>query len=156
MQIFIFITCIFCGIVSGLVYDVLFVARCVLCGVDTQSFTVKDKIFIFAADLIYCLVFAAGFIFLSTMFGFSSLRLYMLVGCAIGALLYLKSFHQIVAFFARKVYNKITNRPKKVKKRGRNKEKPHRSGINRRRRAADSNLHGSDNLPVGDDREHKQ
>ena len=153
MQIFIFLTCLLCGIISGLVYDVLYIARCVLCGVDKQSYTVKDKIFIIAADIIYCLVLATGFIFVSVMFGFSSLRLYMLIGCVLGALLYLKSFHQIVAFFAKKVYNRVTSR-KKVIKRERNKEKPHRSGINRRRRVAYSNLRGSDNLSVGDDSKH--
>lgn len=155
MQIFIFITCLFCGILSGTVYDVLYIARCVLCGINAQNYTVKDKIFIFAADIIYFLVFAAGFIFISTMFGFTSLRLYMLIGCGLGALLYLKSFHQIVAFFAKKVYNKIANSPKKVRKSERRKEKPRRSGSNRRRRVARSNIRSSDNLSGGDDRKQK-
>ena len=146
----------FCGIVSGTVYDVLYIARCVLCGIDTQNYTAKDKIFIFFADIIYFLVFAAGFIFISTMFGFTALRLYMLIGCALGALLYLKSFHQIVAFFAKKVYNKIANSPKKVRKSGRRKEKPHRSGRNGCSSTADSDIHGGNNLPNSFDRAYKQ
>ena len=44
------------------------------------------------------------------MFDFDELRLYMLFACFLGALLYLKSFHVIVAFSVRKVYNRITSR----------------------------------------------
>lgn len=107
MQIFIFITCLFTGIVSGVVYDVLYIARCVLCGPYMAAYTVKDKIFLVVCDLVYCAVLAAGFIFMSVMFGFGSFRLYMFIGCILGALVYLKSFHIIVAFFAKRVYNKI-------------------------------------------------
>ena len=76
-----------CGIISGVVYDVLYIARAVLCGVDKSAYTVKDKIFIIAADVLYCLVFAAGFIFTSVMFDFEGFRLYMLIGCVLGALI---------------------------------------------------------------------
>ena len=107
MQIYIFIICLFCGILSGVVYDILYVVRCSLCGIDKYSYTVKDKIFLIICDLLYCLVFAAGFIFVSVLFGFENLRAYMLIGCFIGAIIYLKSFHIIVAFFVRKVYNVI-------------------------------------------------
>ena len=103
-------TCLGCGIVSGVVYDVLYIVRCVLCGVDKRAYTVKDKVFLVACDFFYCLVFAASFIFISVMFGFDNLRAYMLLGCALGALIYLKSFHIIVAFFVRKVYNKINEK----------------------------------------------
>ena len=107
MQYYIFLICLFCGVASGAVYDVLYVARSIVCGVNRAAFTVKDKIFIAVCDVIYCLVFAAGFIFVSVMFGFGSFRLYMFIGCILGALVYLKSFHIIVAFFAKRVYNKI-------------------------------------------------
>lgn len=110
MQIYIFIICLFCGVISGVVYDVLYVARCSLCGIDKSAYTVKDKIFLIICDLLYCLVFAAGFIFVSVVFDFENLRAYMLIGCAIGAIIYLKSFHIIVAICVRKVYNIITNR----------------------------------------------
>lgn len=105
MQIFISVVCLFCGVLSGVVYDVLYIARCALCGIDKSAYTVKDRIFLIICDLLYCLVFAAGFIFLSVLFGFDGLRFYMLACCALGAIIYLKSFHLIVAFFARKVYN---------------------------------------------------
>ena len=108
MRFFIFIVCLFCGIISGILYDVLFVARVFLCGADKRVYTVKDRIFIIAADILYCLTFAAGYIFTSVTFDFEGFRLYMLIGCGLGALLYLKSFHVIVAFSVKKVYNKIT------------------------------------------------
>lgn len=107
MQIFIFITCVLCGVLSGTVYDVLYIARCVLCGVNKKKYTAKDRVFIIVSDLIYCAAFAAAFIFTSVMFGFEDLRLYMLFGCVLGALLYLKSFHVFVAFLINKVYNII-------------------------------------------------
>lgn len=102
MQFFIFLTCLFCGVISGTVYDVLYIARCVVCGVEKSEYTAKDKIFIIISDILYCLIFAAGFIFVSVMFDFTALRLYMLLGCVLGALIYLKSFHTIVAFLIKK------------------------------------------------------
>lgn len=175
MQIFIFMTCLFCGIISGTVYDVLYIARCILSGTEKENYTVKDKVFIFFCDLFYCLVFAAGFIFVSVMFGFSSLRLYMLIGCALGALLYLKSFHQIVAFFTDKAYNVLKVRRaarkkqreglkerrreiKNKKKDGKDerKEKPPRGGNNFKRRFAVRNTHRRNNLSGGGARKQKQ
>ncbi len=108
MQIFIFITCCVCGILSGIVYDVLYIARCCVCGIHKQAYTVKDKIFTAVCDVVYCLIFAAAFVFVSVMFEFEGLRLYMFLGCVLGALLYLKSFHIIVAFSVKKVYNRVT------------------------------------------------
>lgn len=125
MQIFIFITCACCGIISGIVYDILYVARCAVCGVEKRAYTVKDRIFTIACDILYCLIFAAMFIFTSVMFDFYELRLFMLAGCLLGAFLYLKSFHVFVAFSVKKVYNKITfKRKDKVKKNGRRKTQP--------------------------------
>ena len=112
MSIFVFISCACCGIVSGLFYDVLYIARCAVCGIHKQAYTLKDRIFTASCDILYCAVFCAGFIFISVMFGFEGLRLYMLLGCALGAFLYLKSFHVFVAFFVKKVYNGITSKKK--------------------------------------------
>ena len=108
MQIFIFITCCVCGILSGIVYDVLYIARCCVCGIHKQAYTVKDKIFTAVCDVVYSHIFAAAFVFVSVMFEFEGLRLYMFIGCLLGALLYLKSFHIIVAFSVKKVYNRVT------------------------------------------------
>lgn len=110
MSIFIFITCACCGIASGVVYDILYIARCAVCGINKQVYTVKDKIFTVACDILYGITFAVAFVFLSVMFDFNGLRLYMLLGGALGIILYLKSFHVFVAFFVKKVYNRITNK----------------------------------------------
>ena len=89
---------------------ILYVARCAVCGITKEVYTVKDKIFTAACDILYCLIFAAGFVFTSVMFDFDELRLYMLIACFLGALLYLKSFHVIVAFSVKKVYNRVISR----------------------------------------------
>ncbi len=108
MQIFIFLTCAGVGALSGIVYDVLYIARCAVCGVNKQAYTAKDRVFIIACDILYFAVLSAAFIFVSVMFDFYELRFFMLAGCILGAFLYLKSFHVIVAFSVKKVYNKIT------------------------------------------------
>lgn len=113
MQIFIFLTCCLCGVLSGVVYDVFFIARQIVCGVDKEVYTVKDKIFTAVCDILYFLIFAAMFIFTSVLFDFYSIRLYMLVGAAFGALIYLKSLHLFLAFSVKQVYNKLSGRNKR-------------------------------------------
>ena len=93
---------------SGIVYDLLYIARCAVCGIESRAYTVKDKIFTIACDIVYTLAFAGMFIFTSVMFDFYELRLFMILGCVLGAILYLKSFHVFVAFLVKKVYNKVT------------------------------------------------
>jgi hypothetical protein len=88
------------------VYDVFYIARQIVCGVDKRAYTVKDKIFIAVCDVLYFVIFAAMFIFTSVLFDFYELRLYMLVGAALGAILYLKSLHIFLAYFVKRVYNK--------------------------------------------------
>lgn len=129
MQIFIFLTCALCGVCSGVVYDVLYVARAFVCGVDKAKFTLKDKIFTCLCDLIYFAVFAAMFIFTSVTFEFYSIRLYMLAGSALGAIIYLKSIHLIIAFFIRKVYNNIAKvKSDRGKRHGRGKTQQNSGG----------------------------
>ncbi len=113
MQLFIFLMCALCGVCSGVVYDVLYVARVFVCGTNKVNYTLKDKIFTCVCDLIYFTVFAAMFIFLSVCFEFYEIRAYMLAGNVLGAIIYLKSFHIIIAFLIKKVYN-IINRNKKM------------------------------------------
>lgn len=107
MQIFIFLCCMLCGVLSGAVYEVLYIARVFVCGADKKKYTVKDKIFTCLCDILYFAVFAAMFVFTSVTFEFYSLRLYMLIGCALGAIIYLKSLHLIIAICIKKVYNNL-------------------------------------------------
>lgn len=147
MAFFIFIICMFCGILSGTVYDVFYVARAVCCGIDKQRYTVKDKIFIIISDLLYCITFAVGFIFTAVMFDFENLRFYMLLGCVLGAIVYLKSIHLIVAFFVKKVYNAYSIH--KEKKVGRTKEKPSGGSRHGKRYHINGNSRRGNNLSAG-------
>lgn len=117
MQIFIFLICVLCGAASGIVYDVFYIARVFVCGVEIKAYTVKDKIFTCVCDVLYFAIFAAMFLFCSYLFDFYGIRLYMLAGAALGALIYLKSVHIILAFSIKKVYNKI-NKNKSGKNNG--------------------------------------
>ena len=96
-----------CGVASGVVYEVLYIARVFVCGVDKQKYTIKDKIFTCLCDILYFAVLAGMFVFTSVTFEFYSLRLYMLIGCALGAIIYLKSLHIIIAFCIKRVYNRL-------------------------------------------------
>jgi len=109
--------CMLCGVLSGIVYEVLYIARVFVCGLDKKKYTVKDRIFTFLCDILYFAVFAATFVFTSVTFEFYSLRLYMLIGCALGALIYLKSLHFIIAICIKKVYNNL-NRCKRHEESG--------------------------------------
>lgn len=113
MQIFIFLVCTMCGVVSGVVYDVFYIARVFVCGTEPKAYTVKDRIFTCVCDVLYFAIFTAMFLFCSYLFDFYQIRLYMIIGSALGALLYLKSVHIILAFFVKKVYNGITKRLKR-------------------------------------------
>ena len=131
MQIFIFLCCMLCGVVSGLVYEILYIARVFVCGVDKRKYTVKDKIFTCICDILYFAVFAGMFVFTSITFEFYSLRLYMLIGCALGAIIYLKSLHVIIANCIKRVYNNLCMRKKKEESTyGRRKAQQNYSGNN--------------------------
>lgn len=132
MQIFIFMTCMLCGVLSGIIYDVLFIARTFVCGVDKKKYTLKDKIFTVICDILYFAVFAAMFIFVSVLFEFYKIRLYMLIGSALGAIIYLKSLHLIIAFFIKKVYNKINITKNLRRKRHERRKAQQNSGSNNR------------------------
>lgn len=132
MQIFIFLTCTLCGVLSGVIYDVLYIARTFVCGIDKKKYTVKDKIFTIICDILYFAVFAAMFVFISVCFEFYQIRLYMLAGSAIGAIIYLKSFHLIIAFLIKKVYNKINNAKNPRRKRHERRKAQQNSGSNNR------------------------
>lgn len=107
MQAFILLTCILCGAASGILYDVLYVARVIVCGVDKQNYTVKDRVFTFFCDLIYFAVFTLTFVYMCVCFDFYTFRLYMFIGLAFGTLIYLKSLHLFIAFLIKKVYNHL-------------------------------------------------
>jgi hypothetical protein len=121
MEVFIFLTSCLCGVLSGVVYDVFYVARQIVCGVDKEQYTIKDRIFIVICDVLYFIIFAAMFIFTSILFDFYQIRLYMLAGAFLGAVLYLKSLHIFLAYFIKRLYNRIKNCKERRKPRERRK-----------------------------------
>jgi uncharacterized membrane protein len=105
-QIFVFLVCVACGIGGGFVYDVIYCAR----------YPFRKSWVRITTDVIFCLFFAALYLFVSVMMELPGLRFYSFVGCVLGLFLYLKSFHKIVAFFMEKVYNKLVKSRKEKPK----------------------------------------
>lgn len=132
MQAFIMLVFTLCGAASGVVYDVLYVMRCVVCGVNARAYTVKDKLFTFACDVIFALAFSVVYIYACVCFDLYTFRLYTLLGAAVGFYIYLKSLHLCIAFLTKKVYNTINEfiRRKRVCYERRKAQK-NCSGINR-------------------------
>ena len=128
MQFKIFIICLACGVLSGIVYDALYIIRRAACGAAKAKRTLKDKVVTAVCDVIYAAALSASFIFCSVFFSFPDVRLYMLASCLLGAALYIKSFHIMVAFLINKLYNRTT----KVVKSFKSAQKPRRFGKSER------------------------
>jgi hypothetical protein len=105
MQVFIFLVFCLCGVASGVIYDIFYIARQFVCGVNKEFYSTKDKIFIAVCDILYCLIFALMVIFTALIFDFYQIRLYMLVASVLGTIIYLKSLHLFLAFFVKQLYN---------------------------------------------------
>lgn len=101
-QFFTFLVCFLCGVGGGLIYDFFFLVRSVL----------RMRWVRIVSDVAFCIVFAGLYLFVSVMMGLGALRFYTALGCLSGLILYLKSLHKIVAFFAEKVYNGVKKLPK--------------------------------------------
>lgn len=102
-QLFCFLTCASCGIASGVFYDVLYCLRTAF----------SSRVATVVCDVLFCLLLAVLYLFASLAFGLPVLRLYPVFGIFVGLLLYLKSFHEIVAFFVKKVYNNLIQRKRR-------------------------------------------
>ena len=94
-QFYVFIASIAFGGLGGLFYSPILL--------------VKEKInnlsLAFFLDIIYFLVLSISFLFYSYWLKFPSFRAYMLFGVFVGIILYVKSFHNILAKVIKKVYN---------------------------------------------------
>lgn len=96
-QIYFFFVCLLGGTFSGCFYDILYIVKTFI----------KGKKVSVSLDILFFLVFAVIYIFLSVLFELPYFRLYMFIACLLGLLLYLESIHRIVAFFVKKLYNKL-------------------------------------------------
>ncbi len=106
-QFYIFLVCVLCGVVGGALYDVF----------DGLQAPFHSRVGKIIAQLCFCAVFALFYLYVSVRLGLPDFRAYMFLGCFAGFLLYLKSFHEIVAFFAGKVYNTAKRLIRKSKER---------------------------------------
>lgn len=98
----IFLICLACGILSGVVYDLLYVARRLF----SLKFTgAAERAFTAVCDVLYFAALSAMFVVCSVLFSFPDVRAYMLAACLAGIVLYTKSLHLTVAFFVNKLYN---------------------------------------------------
>lgn len=95
-QIYFFSICVLCGAASGIVYDFLYVIKRFLPGKKTCIFL----------DVLFFVVFAGMYVFLSVLLEFPDFRPYFFFGCLVGLVLYLKSMHIILAFLINMLYNK--------------------------------------------------
>jgi len=104
-QIFIFLVCIYAGLISGVVYDVLYVLKLAAGGKWTNIIL----------DIIFFIIFSCIYIFVSFLFEFPVFRFYMFFAAQLGLFMYIKSFHILIANGAKKIYNKL----KQIKGKGR-------------------------------------
>lgn len=94
-QIYVFFSCLLSGAASGVIYDILYVVKR----------WIKPKALRISLDILFFVLFAGLYVFVSVLFEFPSFRLYMFLGCLVGLLLYLKSLHIILDFFIKRLYN---------------------------------------------------
>ena len=100
-QFYIFLASVCCGAAGGILYDLTEPLRCFFSRPCLRIAAV------FAADVLFCISFAALYLAVSTLLGFPDLRVYAFFGCLLGFALYLKTLHKIVAFFGKKLYNEL-------------------------------------------------
>lgn len=100
--LWIFFACVLIGAGGGVLYDVLSPLRRLLVG--------RAPRFLAAFDGIFFVLFAAWFVFTSVLLSFPDFRAYMFFGSMLGFLFYRKSFHRILDFLFKMLYNKIKNR----------------------------------------------
>lgn len=104
-QIYVFIECLFCGICVGIIYDLF----------AFLNFFIKNRIFTAIKDFSLMAILFILFVITAVIFEFPSFRLYMFIGCVLGLLIYIKSFHSMLDFFINKVYNLIKRKCKRKK-----------------------------------------
>ena len=111
-QFAVFGLCIGVGFVGGVLFEAFAFLRFLL-GCPRG----KNKILGSLLDIAFFLLFACCCIWIAYVFKFPDFRAYTWLGYALGGILYLKTLHEIVAFFEKVCYNSVTKLIKKAKKR---------------------------------------
>ena len=93
---YVFLVSVACGTAGGLLYDAVTLLRSPFGGKWVR----------YGADLFFCGLFAALYLWVIVALGFPALRLYAFCACLIGFWLYAKSFHKIVELNEKKIYNR--------------------------------------------------
>jgi len=137
-QFYVFLACVTFGAFGGILFSLFSIVK---------TFA-KSKIFDAITDVLCMIILSLAFSVFSYKLNFPNLRIYMLVGAMIGLTTYLKSFHRILAKFAKKFYNIIVQKFKinKGKKNDRNKSEKVDSGINGGGSIATLHLGGNNGL----------
>ena len=140
-QFYIFLACVTFGAFSGLFFSLFSVLKAFI----------KSKVFEIIIDIFLMFSLSIAFSIFSYKNHLPNIRIYMLAGVLIGLSMYLKSFHRILANFAKKFYNIITHKLNKGKGKvnDRNKSKKSYSGLNGRSSVA--TLYSSDNNGLSND-----
>ena len=96
-QIYAVSACLLAGIAAGLCCEP-FAAVSALTRERARAVSVLS-------DILYGVAAAAAFVCIATAFSLPDLRFYMLFFCGLGFLLWNRSFHRILAFWSKKLYN---------------------------------------------------
>lgn len=96
-QLYVFFSCLLCGAAGGVVYDILYIVK----------LFARGKAVRISLDILFFVLFAGIYIFISVMFALPAFRPYMFVACLTGLALYLKSVHIMLDFLIKTVYNII-------------------------------------------------
>ena len=96
---------LFIGVVIGAFYEIFYLLKLIFKGKVFKE--ILNAIWIFLSSFIY--------IQISTSYSFPNFRVYTVVFMVVGVIIYLFSFHKIIAIFLNRVYNIITKIFKKVK-----------------------------------------
>ena len=104
--------CIGVGFLGGVLYEAFAFFRLLL-GCPRG----KNKWLGVSLDIAFFIAFAGVCVVAAYVFRFPDFRGYMWLGYALGGILYLKTLHEIVAFFGNVCYNKINQLIKKAKRR---------------------------------------
>ncbi len=119
-QLRVFAVCVFIGVTSGIIYDVLGLLFSSLIIKNSHGNLIKmdnNRKFLSGFDIkvvIYFVLSAFYFKIISHIFYFPSFRAYFIIGFFIGVICYLKSFHKAFAILNNLVYNKINKVYKKI------------------------------------------
>ena len=97
--------CLFIGVLSGAFYEFFYFLK--MCFNYKVIGQILNGLWVFLSFFIYLKI--------STIYSFPNFRLYMLAFIILGAIIYLLSFHKIIAFFLNRVYNIIIKIIKRVK-----------------------------------------